>query len=94
MHSKVKNCSGATTRILCVEWRKYAGFCWWGAWGHNHYQSSDGLFLKCGIPFSINILHVTSNVLSIVFKIVRRGERWLLGDSITTLLMAMGEGDG
>ena len=78
-----------------MEWRKYAGFYWWGAWSHNHYQSSDGLFLKCGIPlFSINILHVTSNVLSIVSKIVRRGERWLLGDSITTLLMAMGEVDG
>ena len=86
MHSKVKNCSGATTRILCVEWSQYAGFCWWGTCSHTHYQSSDG--------FSINILHVTSNVLSIVFKIVRRGERWVLGDSITTLLMAMGEGDG
>ena len=54
MHSKVKNCSGAATRILCVEWSKYAGLVGSVVGGYGH--------------STINILHVTSSVLSIVFN--------------------------
>ena len=85
MHSKVKNCSGAATRILCVEWSRYAGL------GGGRIS-----LLKCDILYQHFACYIQCAFYC--FQLLEWvQERVLgLGDSITTLLtlMAMGEDDG